>query len=173
MTSTIKRNLILLFVTVILFNLCCCSYSFTGASVPDHLKTIAIPGIDDRSGSAEADLRENFELTLTQKFIDDNTLRIADKGNADALLECTITSLSDAPTVVAGGETVTVRRININVRVVYKDLVKRKTIFENSFSNFGDYETETGDFVENRSNAIETAVDKLAEDILLAVVSNW
>lgn len=171
MISNFKRYLILLFVTVILINLCCCSYSFTGASVPDHLNTIAIPGFEDRSGSGEPDLRETFENELIQKFIDDNTLAVAEKVNADALLECTITSLTDAPTVVAGGETVTVRRININVRVVYKDLVKRKTIFDNSFSNFGDYTTD--DFVEGRKEAIVTAVDKITEDILLAVVSNW
>ena len=27
-----------------------CAYSFTGASVPAHLKTIAIPLVDDQSG---------------------------------------------------------------------------------------------------------------------------
>src|ERR1039458_5549211 len=27
----------------------CCSYSFTGAAVPEHLKTISIPVADDRS----------------------------------------------------------------------------------------------------------------------------
>jgi len=172
MIYNIKRYLILLFVTLILVNFCCCSYSFTGASVPEHLKSIAIPDFVDRSGSGEPDLRVEFTNELIQKFIDDNTLRVDEKINADALLECTVSSLSDSPTVVAGGENVSVRRINITVRVVYKDLVKRKTLFENNFSNFGDYDS-TGDIIEGRRAAIETAVDKITEDILLAVVSNW
>ncbi len=172
MTYNTKPYLILLFVTAILINFHYCSYTFTGASVPEHLTSIAIPIIEDRSGSGEPDLRETFTNELIQKFIDDNTLRVAEKVNADALLECTVLSLSDSPTVVAGGENVTVRRININARVVYKDLIKRKTLFDRSFSNFGDYEN-TGDIITVRKEAINTAVDKITEDILLAVVSNW
>lgn len=57
-------NLLLVVLTAINFT-SCCAYSFTGASVPEHLKTIAIPIADDRSGSGEPNLREN----LTQKLI--------------------------------------------------------------------------------------------------------
>jgi hypothetical protein len=42
--------LLLLFVTGALINFGCSTYSFTGASVPAHLKTIAIPIADDKSG---------------------------------------------------------------------------------------------------------------------------
>lgn len=150
-----------------------CSYSFTGASVPPHLQSIAIPISQDRSGSGEADLAEEFTNQLIQKFIDDNTLQVAEKGNADAILECTVTSLSDAPNVVAGGEDVTQRRITLGAKVLYRDLVERKTIFDKTFSNFGDYSTNDGDLVSARRTAIEDAVDKITEDILLGVVSNW
>ena len=149
----------------------CCSYSFTGASVPDHLKTIAIPVADDRSGAGEPGLRELFTSKLTQKFIDDNTLRVSDRVNANASLDCTISSFSDAPAVVSGGENVTTRRITIGVQVIYKDLVKRKTIFEQNFSNYGDYSATGG--LNEKNNAINVAVDKISEDILLAVVSGW
>ena len=37
-----------------------CAYSFTGASVPSHLKTVAIPLVDDQSGFGEPGLREYF-----------------------------------------------------------------------------------------------------------------
>ena len=149
----------------------CCVYSFTGASVPKHIKSISIPPALDRSGSGEPDLSELFTNKLTQKFIDDNTLRVANKTNADATLECTITSLSDAPSVVAAGENVTTRRITISVQVTYKDLVKRKTIFEKSFSNFGDYAANGG--INERRSAIETAIDHITDDILLDTVSGW
>jgi len=165
-------KLILLFVFPILLNLSGCSYSFTGASVPEHLKTIAIPVGIDRSASGEPSLGDNFTNELIQKFIDDNTLQVTEKVKADALLECTITTLSDSPAVVSGGENVTSRRINITVKAVYKDLVKRKTIFEKNFSNYGDY-TNEGDIITVRNEAIATAIDKITEDILIGVVSNW
>ncbi len=149
-----------------------CHYSFTGASVPPYLKTIAIPIFKDQSGSGEPTLRDDFTNQLIQKFIDDNSLQVTDKSNADALLECTVVSLQDAPAVISGGEQVTSRRITIKVRAVYKDLVKRKTVFNKIFSNFGDYSTD-GDITTLREQAIQKAVDLITDDILLAVVSNW
>src|SRR5665647_1173892 len=149
----------------------CCSYSFTGASVPSHLKTISIPVADDRSGAGVPGLRELFTTMLTQKFIDDNTLRVSDRVNANASLDCTISSYSDAPAVVTGGNNVATRRITIGIQVIYKDLVKRKKIFEQTFSNYGDY-TGNGGLTEKNA-AINIAVDKITEDILLAAVSGW
>jgi hypothetical protein len=149
----------------------CCSYSFTGASVPKHLKTISIPIADDRSGSGQPGLRESFTTTLTQKFIDDNTLRIADRVNATASLECTIASYGDAPEVVSAGTIVETRRITIGVQVIYRDLVQRKTIFEQTFSNYAPYPA-SGTLAE-RTTAINKAIDLITQDILLAVVSGW
>jgi hypothetical protein len=164
-----------LFIIVGLVNFTsCCSYSFTGASVPTHLKTISIPVADDRSGAGVPGLRELFTTMLTQKFIDDNTLRVSDRVNANASLDCTISSYSDAPAVVSGNNTVTTvtsRRVTIGIQVIYKDLVKRKTIFEQTFSNYGDYAGDGG--ITQKNAAINSAVDKITEDILLAAVSGW
>lgn len=149
-----------------------CPYSFTGASVPPYLHTIAIPYADDRSGSGEAGLRDLLNQKLTQKFNDDNNLKITDRSNADAVLECIITGLNDAPAVVTGGSnaTVSTRRITITVQAIYKDLVKRKTVYDKQFSNYGDYSTDN---VDNRNTAIATAIDKISDDILLETVSGW
>ena len=160
---------------VVLFalaNFAACSYSFSGASVPSHLKTINIPILADRSGSGEFDLSDKLTKQLIQKFVNDNTLQVSDRSNSDSMLDGTITSLTDAPAVVSGGENVTTRRITITVRVVFKDLVKRTTVFERNFSNYGDYPVE-GDITVVRKQAIDVAIDKITEDILLGVVSNW
>ena len=72
---TFLKPIVLLFLIGIFSNFAgCfgCPYSFSGASVPPHLKTIAIPFAEDRSGSGEPGLRELLTEKLTQKFIDDN-----------------------------------------------------------------------------------------------------
>lgn len=166
------RYIILFLIGIFLLGITACSYSFSGASVPSHLKTISIPIFSDKSGSGEFDLNQKLTRQLIQKFIDDNTLLVSDQLNSNALLECTVTALSDAPAVVSGGEKVTIRRITISVRVVYKDLVKKQQIFDRNFSNYGDY-TVGGDITSVRRQAIDIAIDKIAEDILLGVVSNW
>src|SRR5574341_226145 len=87
-----------------------CTYSFKGGSVPTHLKTIAIPIAEDQSGYGDPSLREQLTNQLVQRFINDNTLEMADRGTADAALEGVITEVRDAPSVVQAGEQVTTRR---------------------------------------------------------------
>jgi len=162
----------LLFLLGLLISLESCSYSFTGSSVPDHLQSIHIPFCIDRSGSGEPDMADNFTATLIEQFISDNSLAVTEKNNSDAVLDCTILSISDAPTVIEGGEQVSTRRLTINARVVYKDFVKKKTVFDRTFSNYGDYQND-GNVFDNRNESIQTAIDRITEDILLAVVSDW
>jgi len=161
-----------LIIFILVFTLQACSYSFTGASVPEHLKSISVPISVDRSGSGEPALGETLTNELIIKFEEDNTLQVSDKVNADAILECTILTLSDAPAIVSSGEDVASRRITLRVKVVYRDFVTRETVFDRNFSNFGDYPNQ-GDLQTVRRDAIDVAVDKITEDILLAVVSNW
>lgn len=148
-----------------------CPYSFTGASVPSHLRTIAIPLVDDRSTLGEAGLRERFTTELTNAFIADNSLEVAEKTVADCLLEGVITTVSDAPAVVGQGEQVSVRRVTVNVTVVFQDLKLRKKVWEKAFSNWGDYESGGG--LSQRAAGLQEAMRKLTEDILLETVSGW
>ena len=166
------KSLRILFVIGALINFSACNYSFTGASVPSYLKSISIPIFSDRSGSGEFDLSDKLTKQVVQRFIEDNTLSVSDRLNSDALLEGTVVSFNDSPSVVSGGENVTTRRITLTVKVVYKDLVKKKTVFERNFSNYGDY-ASTSDITSARKTAIDAAIEKISEDILLGVVSNW
>ena len=163
----------LLFVATIAINFTsCCAYSFTGASVPEHLKTIAIPMADDRSGSGQAGMREKLTQTLIQDFIADNTLQVAERATANAILECTILApLNDAPAIVSAGENVQSRRITLKVKVVLRDLVKKQTLIDKVYTNYGDYSASGG--TPSRNDAIETAITKISEDILLDTVSGW
>ena len=146
-----------------------CVYSFSGSSVPVHLKTVAIPLFEDQSGFGEPGLKENFTNKLIDLFVSDNSLEIADRSNADSIIEGAILSVIDAPSVIAPGEQVSKRRITVMVRVVYQDLKLRKKVWEKDFSNWGEYAIGS----EPRTNALTQAVNKVTEDILLETVSGW
>lgn len=148
-----------------------CPYSFSGASVPPHLRTVAIPYADDRSGTGEARMRELITNKLIRKVIDDNNLKIAERGKSDAVVEMAIVSLNDAPGIVTSGESVKTRRITLSVQVLFKDLVKRKNLIDKQYSNYADYLTSGS--ASDRLQAIETALDKITDDILLDMVSGW
>ncbi len=148
-----------------------CHYSFTGSSVPPHLKTIAIALFDDQSGFGEPGLRENLTNKLIEKFIQDNSLEIADKTHSDSMLRGTIVAVRDNPSVVSQGEAVTKRRITITVRASYQDMKLKKTIWEKDLTSWGDYEISGGPA--QRITGIEEAMKKLSEDMLLETVSGW
>ncbi len=157
-------------VTVIKFE-GCCFYSFTGASVPPHLKSIAIPVADDRSGAAESGLREMLTQKLIQKFIDDNSLQIVDRVNANSILETVIVSYNDAPAIVTAGENIASRRITIGIKASYRDLVKKIVVFDKVFTNYASYPSSGS--LNEKNRAIEEIIEKTTEDILLETVSGW
>ncbi|HTR80405.1 MAG TPA: LptE family protein [Bacteroidota bacterium] len=146
-----------------------CSYSFTGSSVPKHLKTIAIPLFEDQSGFGEPGLKESFTQQLINLFVNDNSLQIAERNTADSILEGSITAVTDAPSVIEPGEQVSKRRITITVHVVYQDLKLRKKVWEKDFTNWGEYSLGT----ETRTVALTQAVNKVTEDVLNETVSGW
>jgi hypothetical protein len=146
-------------------------YSFTGASVPAHLRTIAIPVVDDQSNFGEPGLREQFTRELTTKFITDNSLQVADRAGADCMLEGTILTVADAPQVIQPGEQVSKRRITVTVRFAFQDLRLKRKAWEKSFSNWGDYDSGGG--LSRRQDGLRDALSKLTDDVLLETVSGW
>ena len=149
-----------------------CNYSFKGASPPEGIKSIYIPTFADESGFGDANLAENMTVLLKNKFIKDNTLEYAEKTEADGMLSCTINSVQDEALVVSGGEQVSKRKITIDITVDFQDLKKQKSIWKKSFSNWGEYESSSGGFSQ-RNQGISSAEDKITDDILLEVISNW
>lgn len=149
-----------------------CPYSFSGASLPSEYKTIAIPMIDDVSGSGEIGLRELLTQKLVNKFNSDNTLKVVDKKYSDTILEGEITSVRDDFSSITGNDKVTTRRITISVKFIFTDMKNRKKLWEKSFSNWGDYDASGGG-IPNRQIGFNTAIERLTEDILLGTVSDW
>ena len=88
----IKKNDNKAYLTLLIFNFSLlifvsgCVYSFSGSSVPKHLKTIAIPLFEDQSGFGEPGLKENFTTSLINLFVNDNSLEVADRNTADSIL---------------------------------------------------------------------------------------
>ena len=164
------KNIISITIIALLWS---CSYSFTGSSVPPHLSTIAIPIVKDKSGSGEPSLSNDFTQNLTDQFFDKNSLQIVNSINSDAILIVTILSMPERTEVVSGeNEKATERRITINTKVVYKDLVLKKTIFDKRISNYATFDASQN-YTDNRQDGIERAINQVALDILLAVVADW
>ncbi len=109
---------------------------------------------------------------MTNLFISDNSLEIADRGTSDSILEGVITRVTDAASVVGQGESVSKRRVTITATFTYRDMKLRTKVWEKSFSNWGDYDTGVGG-ISQQQVGLEEATKKIAEDVLLQTVSGW
>lgn len=167
------ENSIAIFLSIFVFStLSGCTYSFKGANPPEGIKTIFISLVKDESGFGAANISDNMTLILKNKFIKDNTLEYSEKVKADGMLTCVIKSIRDEALVVQAGEQVSKRKITISVNVDFMNLKKQKSIWKKDFSNWGEYNSQSGTF-SNRDEGLNSAIDKITDDILLEVISNW
>jgi len=163
-------NRVLTILSLICISLFAGCYSFTGGSVPDHLKTISLTAVQDNSGFGNPRFRDVLTRRLLDKFRNDNTLVLVE-SNGDAQLQSTIIRINDDVVSVSPGEVERERRITVSVEAEYTDYVKRKQVWKRTFSNFQVYLISQGQ--QAREEAVIAALQQIGEDILLAVVSGW
>lgn len=145
-------------------------YSFSGGSVPPHLKTLRIPPVDDNSGFGRPEYRESFTEIILDKFRNDNALELVN-DRPDAQLKLAITSITDVTTSVSVSELEDERNVTVRVRARYEDLVNEKELWENQFSKSETYAIDEGQ--EGLDRTVQILLDLLADDILEKVVSDW
>lgn len=148
-----------------------CVYSFRGASLPPGVHSVAVQVFDDKSGFGDPNLRVDLTNLLTQQLISDNTYEVTSMSSADAAVIGTINSVSTQPVSVKGNEQVGKWQITVNVSVRFENLKTQKDIWAKQFSDWGEYDPSAGP--SNRDAGLSQAENKLSQDILLALVTNW
>jgi hypothetical protein len=142
----------------------CGAYSFSGASLPPHLKTVAIPLFENRTPEFGVDQR--LTDAVIEAVTKDNTLKIAESSTADCILRCTLNRIEDRAGQYNRNEEASTFRITLSVQATFEDLQKRVVLWQSPISAFGTYS-------DNRDDGIAEAVDKLTVEIVNRMVSNW
>ncbi len=151
-------------------------YSFTGASVPPHLHTIAVPLFDDESAtSLVVGLRERATEAIVAQFTRSNTLSVVDERSADCTLRGRIVGVRSQPEAVGSvGGTVQAQRqlLTIAVEGTFTDRTLNRQLWQQTFTASSPYET-TGDLREQQDRAVEAALRQLSQDMFLKTVADW
>ncbi len=151
----------------------CAYYSFTGATVPAHLNTVAIPLAEDNSLSPLTTLDDELTDLLITRFVQQTRLGLEqNEDDADAVLTIRIDRYANAPTSVSGQERAELNRITLSVSVRYYDRVEDKELLQRSFSSFADYNPLEGG-LELEEETARAALENIADDIFTAATSNW
>lgn len=145
-------------------------YSFTGGSVPEHLKTMHIPAVIDVSGFGNPAYQVELTQSLIDNFTRDKSFELITAG-ADAKLNVQITSIRETGLAVSGTEIETERKVTVTCSAEFYDNTKRKAIFKKDFAISNSF--ALADALTARNEAINNGLKQIADDILLAVISGW
>jgi len=149
----------------------CAYYSFTGASIPDHLVTVAIPLAEDNTVSTVTGLDDEMTRLLVDRFVRQTRLDLStNESGADALLKAVITRYVSQPTSVSGQEQATRNRVTITAQISYRDQVNDLDLVDRSFSAFEEYDPLDP---AQEEIAAFAALEKIADDVFTAATSNW
>lgn len=149
--------------------LSCGHYTFSGSMAP-HIRTIAIPLFDDKT--AEFNVKEQLTDILINEFTRDNTLKIADRRNADSIIEGVLLRIEDRAGAYNSQENAQEMRVYITIDISYFDVKKNRAVWQERLTQWGSYDPQkSGD--QGRQEGIAEALDKLATEILNRTVSGW
>lgn len=160
----------LLFV-VLLFS-GCGYYSFTGATIPSHLNTIAVPLVEDLSVGPVTNMDAHLTDLLIERFVRQTRLSLeTSESEANAVLTARIERYTNEPTSVGGDERATRNRVSISVTVLYVDQVEERDLLQRTFTSFEDYDPAAG--LDQERVAAFAALRNIADDVFNTATSNW
>lgn len=151
----------------------CTFYSFTGANIPSHLETIAIPIAQDNTSSPVNTMGSDLTRLLTDRFVDRTSLSLTtNDSEADALLTARIQRYTNRPTGVSGDERATSNQVTIRIQVRYVDQTEGEELLSETFSGVANYNpAEAG--LAGEQQAAQVALENAADDIFSSATSNW
>ncbi|NOZ62710.1 MAG: LptE family protein [Calditrichaeota bacterium] len=161
----------LLFLIVLISD--CGYYSFSGSTLPGHIKTISVPTFGNRT--SEFGVPEDLTDALIAEFTKDNTLKVTDRRTADSMIRGEITNIRDQAGAYNQNEQVSEIKVYVTVNVAFEDLKKNQTFWEEQITQWGTYNPDVaaGQGSSTRQEAIQEALDKIVTDIFNKTVSNW
>lgn len=149
----------------------CVYYSFTGATIPEHIETVAIPLTQDLSANPFSDLGGAMSRSLVNRFVNQTRLQLeTDETQSDAILTTEIQRYQIQPAAVGGDATAQLNRLTIAVMARYVDQENGEDVFERTFTASVEYNPEN---LANEEEAALQAIDDIVEDIFTAATSNW
>ena len=128
MARTVLTKLILLGLLAALCVGGCGIYSFSGSSLPSHIKTIAVPIMENKTLDYEV-ANETTEA-ITQRFIQDNRLKVVGESRADCVLEGQITSYENKVYNYSADQKPQEYIVVIRVSATLRDAVKNREIWK-------------------------------------------
>ncbi len=171
MSCRFSKILLTLLCVLVCFTGCRIVVSLSGASIPPEARTFSVAYFPNNATMVAPILSSTLTDALKEKFSRQTNLDQVREGG-DLALEGEITNYVSAPTSISSDEYALMNRLTINVQVRFTNAIEPQWNFNKSFSGYAEY--DANQLLQSvEPELIQEIVDKLAEDIFNACVSNW
>lgn len=162
-----------LFSILILITLTSCGYySFSGKSIPPGIKNAQLLIFEDNTGRYDLSLPEILNEKITKSIEDYNYFILENSSDANSKIYGTVRSYSEAVDSQSRDEVADRMVISISVELNFYDNQKSDFIVKNlMISDREYYQASGGDTA--RNEAFNILADRLSENIVLGLSSNW
>lgn len=150
----------------------CSTYTFSGASIPDEMKTISIQFFENNATLVVPYLASQFTESLKERVRNQSRLSII-RTEADANFEGRITDYTVRPVAIQGNERAGLNRITVIVNVKYTNALKPELSFEESFQAFQEFSLNQGPLQTQEQKLITLINRQLTELIFNKAFANW
>jgi len=172
MKKIVNRVLILSLIGVFaLFQSCKVSYSFSGATVDQRIKTFSVQYFDNRAPLVQPQLAEMLTSALKDKILAQTNLELVN-GTGDVDFSGDILNYETRPTAITGQETAAMNRLTITVKVKFTNSIVPETDFDSNFSRYEDY-SSSEDLSAVQDELMQQITEYLVEDIFNKAFVNW
>jgi len=148
----------------------CGIYTFSGSTLPSHLKTVDVPLFENRS--MEPDIADEISRELNRQILADNLLRIVSQ-EGDATISGSVVSYQHEPYTYGASSTrqVDVEQyiVKITAQVKFSDNVKNAALFDGSIVGEGIYDFQK----ETEDAGREKALKDIVRRILQSSLQSW
>lgn len=159
-----------LFLPLLFVSQSCGIYSFSGASIPANMKTVAVQFFENTAPIVVSNLSQQFTEMLKERIRNQTRLSMV-RDNADGNFEGRITDYSIKPIAVTGNERAEGTRLSITVSVKYTNSLDPELSFEQSFTRFRDIQ---GSNISAQEQTLMGQINTdLTEDIFNRAFANW
>ena len=149
----------------------CGFYSFSGTSIPQEVKTFSVSYFENNAPINSPLLSQTITEGLKQKFISETNLSIEEQ-NGDFDFSGEITSFTVTPVSAQSTDIAQLNRLTIQVSVKLVCAPDDKISFEQTFSNFQDFDA-TVNFSDVENDLVEEISSMLIQSIFNKAAINW
>ncbi|MDA3885578.1 MAG: hypothetical protein PF638_08300 [Candidatus Delongbacteria bacterium] len=150
----------------------CAYYSFTGKSIPPHVKTVQVLLFDDNTSRYDLSLPQEINTKLLYYIDDYRLMDIDDSKDADSKVYGTIQSFTESVASQSDDEVAQQRTLSLRLAINFYDNIKDEFIVKSySVSHTENYDESGGETA--RDEAMVELLERIGENAVIALSSNW